>query len=84
MLYRVVVTNFDAALRVVRAGLAIAVVPREVTGANADADGLQILALQEPWTRRRFVLCHRGEDVLAPPARLLLDYLTHPQVETAP
>lgn len=79
MLYRVVVTNFDAALRVVRAGLAIAVVPREVTTAYAPAGGVQILPLHEPWTRRRFILCHRGEEVLAPAARLLLDYLTLPE-----
>ena len=79
MLYRVVVTNFDAALRVVRAGLAIAVVPREVTGGHVHAGALQVLPLDEPWTRRRFVLCHRGEEVLAPAARLLLDYLTQPE-----
>jgi DNA-binding transcriptional LysR family regulator len=83
MLYRVVVTNFDAALRVVRAGLAITVVPREVTGGHVHAGALQVLPLDEPWTRRRFVLCHRGEEVLAPAARLLLDYLTQPE-DTGP
>ena len=31
--HRVVVTNFEAALRVVRANLAISVVPREAAGA---------------------------------------------------
>lgn len=79
MVYRVVVTNFDAALRVVRAGLAIALVPREVVGTTDRQQGIRILPLDEPWTRRRFVLCHRGEEVLAPAARLLLDSLTHPE-----
>ncbi len=73
--HRVIVTNFEAALRVVRAGLAIALVPREVTGLYAEAYGLDILALHEPWARRQFVLCHRGTDELGPPATLLLDYL---------
>ena len=79
MRYRVVVTNFDAALRVVRAGLAIALVPREVTTTAARAEGIRVLPLDEPWTRRRFVLCHRGEQVLAPAARLLLETLAQPE-----
>lgn len=74
--HRVIVTNFEAALRVVRAGLAIALVPREVTPVYAKAYGLEILPLQEAWSRRRFVLCHRGEEVLTPAAQLLLNYLT--------
>jgi DNA-binding transcriptional LysR family regulator len=74
--HRVIVTNFEAALRVVRAGLAIALVPREVTPLYAEAYGLDILALQESWSRRRFILCHRGEDVLSPAAHLLLNHLS--------
>jgi DNA-binding transcriptional LysR family regulator len=76
LVHRVIVTNFEAALRVVRAGLAIAVVPREVTGLYAGAYGLDILPLQESWSRRRFILCHRGEDVLSPAAQLLLNHLS--------
>ncbi len=76
LMHRVIVTNFEAAMRVVRADLAIAVVPREVTPLHAQAWGLKILALTEPWARRRFVLCHRGEDTLTPAAQLLLDALS--------
>ena len=76
LMHRVIVTNFEAALRVVRAGLAIAVVPREVTPLHAQAWGLKILTLTAPWARRRFVLCHRGEDTLTPAARLLLEALS--------
>ncbi len=78
--HRVIVTNFEAALRVVRAGLAIALVPREVTTLYAEAYGLAILPLQENWSRRRFILCHRGEDQLSPAAQLLLNYVSseHP------
>ena len=76
LMHRVIVTNFEAALRVVRAGLAIAIVPREVGDLFAPAYGVQLLALQEPWARRRFILCHRGEDTLTPAAHLLLNYLS--------
>ena len=74
--HRVIVTNFEAALRVVRAGLAIALVPREVTTLYAQAYGLEVLSLQENWSRRRFILCHRGEDQLSPAAQLLLNNLS--------
>jgi DNA-binding transcriptional LysR family regulator len=76
LMHRVIVTNFEAALRVVRAGLAIALVPREVTHLYADAYGLEVLPLQESWSRRRFILCHWGEDVLSPAAHLLLNHLS--------
>ena len=74
--HRVIVTNFEAALRVVRAGLGIALVPREVTTLYAQAYGLEVLPLQENWSRRRFILCHRGEDQLSPAAQLLLNNLS--------
>ena len=74
--YRVIVTNFEAALRVVRAGLAITLVPREVAELYAESHGLVLLDLKEPWARRRFILCHRGEDTMTPAAQLLLQALT--------
>jgi DNA-binding transcriptional LysR family regulator len=80
--HRVIVTNFEAALRVVRAGLAIALVPAEVTTLYAEAYGLEILPLQESWSERRFILCHRGEDALSPAAQLLLTYLSAAHVGT--
>lgn len=83
LMHRVIVTNFEAALRVVRAGLAIAVVPREVTPLHAQAWGLKVLPLLEPWAERRFVLCHRGEEHLTPAARLLLDALGAAETEPA-
>ncbi len=79
--HRVIVTNFEAALRVVRAGLAIALVPREVTTLYAQAYGLEVLPLQENWSRRRFILCHRGEDQLSPAAQLLLNNLSTDHTE---
>ncbi len=76
MRQRVVVTNFEAALRVVRAGLAVSVIPRELAQPLAEAWKLSILELDEPWARRRFIICHRDPQTLTPAARDLLDYLT--------
>jgi DNA-binding transcriptional LysR family regulator len=72
--HRVVVTNFEAALRVVRAGLAISIVPREVAEAGAGAS-LRLVALAEPWAERRFILCYRDAHSLSPAAQLLVEHL---------
>lgn len=75
LIHRVVVTNFEAALRVVRAGLAISLVPREVVPPGAESLGLRLVPLAEPWADRRFILCYRDAQALAPAAQLLVDYL---------
>jgi DNA-binding transcriptional LysR family regulator len=77
---RVVVTNFEASLRVVRAGLAISVVPREVAEHHAESFGLRILPLDEPWAERRFILCFRDAQSLTPAAQLLVDHLATDKV----
>jgi DNA-binding transcriptional LysR family regulator len=76
---RVIVSNFEAALRVVRAGLAISVVPREVAELHAAAWKLKLVPIDETWAQRRFILCFRDAGTLAPAAQLLLDHLAHPE-----
>jgi len=73
--HRVVVTNFEAALRVVRAGLAISLVPREVAQDAARQGGIKLVRLVEPWAERRFIICFRDESALTPAAQLLVDHL---------
>ena len=75
--HRVVVTNFEAALRVVRAGLAISLVPREVAEIYTQAYGLKAIMLDEPWAERRFIICLRDAQSLSPAAQLLLEHLEH-------
>lgn len=72
---RVVVSNFEAALRVVRAGLSISLVPREMAEPWVDAFGLRLVDLDEPWAERRFIICFRDESQLTPAAQLLLEHL---------
>jgi DNA-binding transcriptional LysR family regulator len=73
--HRVVVTNFDAALRVVRANLAISVVPREVAEPYLEVYGLCCIPLDEPWARRRFAICFRGGNDVSTASRLLIEHL---------
>jgi len=75
LIHRVIVTNFEAALRVVRAGLAISLVPREVAEVYARTYGLKVIPLAEPWARRRFIVCFRDAASLSPSAQLLVDHL---------
>lgn len=73
--HRVIVSNFEAALRVVRAGLAISLVPREVVSGWAGNGGVKFVPLAEGWAERRFIVCFRDEAALTPAAQLLLDHL---------
>ena len=75
LIHRVIVTNFEAALRVVRAGLAISLVPHEVAEIYAATYGLTIVPLAEPWAQRRFIICYRDAQALSPSAQLLADHL---------
>ena len=76
MLQRVVVSNFETALRVVRARLAISIMPREVAQFYTATHDLRIVTLQEEWAQRRFSICCINEQKLSPAATLLLRHLT--------
>jgi DNA-binding transcriptional LysR family regulator len=75
LVHRVVVSSFEAALRVVRAGLAISLVPREVAQAHVAAHGQKVIRLDEPWAERRFIICFRDAASLTPAAQLLVEHL---------
>ncbi|WP_342131072.1 LysR substrate-binding domain-containing protein [Hydrogenophaga sp. OTU3427] len=78
--YRVVVSNFDAAFRVVGAGLGISVVPREVAGIYVSAGQVRLVPLLNDWAQRRFAICYRRQGDLTPAAERLLDYLSQQAV----
>ena len=69
--YRVIVSNFDAAFRVVAANLAVSVVPSQVAAPR----GVKVIPLSDPWARRTFAICHRANEALQPPAQRMVDYL---------
>ena len=72
---RSVVSTFDAALRVVRSGLAITVMPFEMARPWAAIFGLHIIPLTSNWSKRTFSICYRDESLLSPAARLLMEHL---------
>jgi len=67
--------GFEAALRVVRAGLAISLVPREVAENPAATLGLRLVLLAEDWAERRFIVCYREAASLTPAAQALVEHL---------
>lgn len=73
--HRIVVHSFEAALRVISAGLAIGVLPRHVAKASAAMLNLSAVTLDEVWATRKFVLCIRDRGSLTPAARSLLEHL---------
>lgn len=73
--FRSTVSNFEAALRVVRADLGIAIIPREVASSYAETFGLKVIPLSDAWARRKFVICYRDRQQLSKAASLLLDFL---------
>ncbi|MCL4746662.1 MAG: LysR family transcriptional regulator [Burkholderiaceae bacterium] len=75
MSYRVVVSSFDAALRVVAAGLGVAVIPVQVAGNYSARRTVRVIPLSNAWARRRFAVCFRIRAGLSPSALRMVDHL---------
>jgi DNA-binding transcriptional LysR family regulator len=73
--YRVVVSTFDAAIRVARSDLGLAVAPREIVEQYIGPGGPCFVPLSDGWAQRRFVICFKQLATLSVAARSLLDYL---------
>ena len=74
--FRVIVSSFDAAFRVVAAGLGISVVPVEVSTAYGPQLGVRIIPLTDAWAQRRFIVCFKSFDMLQPAAQRMVEHLT--------
>jgi DNA-binding transcriptional LysR family regulator len=73
--YRAVVSTFDAALRVVAAGLGISVIPTQVGARYGGMLGIRVVPLSDAWALRRFVVCYRDFERLQPAAQRMVEYL---------
>ncbi|WP_312415548.1 LysR family transcriptional regulator [Comamonas sp.] len=73
--HRVHVSNFDAALRVVQANLAISVVPREVALSFAANTDVRVIPLADSWAQRQFAISYRDAALLSSAAKALLSHL---------
>lgn len=72
---RIQVSGFDAACRIVAAGLGLAILPREAITPTASATGLVVVPLADPWAMRRFAICWRSDETLSASARVLVEHL---------
>ena len=73
--YRVIVSSFDAAFRVVAAGLGISVVPVEVAETYRPVLGIRVIPLDDAWALRRFIVCFKSFDALQPAAQRMVEHL---------
>jgi DNA-binding transcriptional LysR family regulator len=73
--YRLHVSTFDAAYRLIQANLALGLIPAEVVTRYTKLYNLRVIPLSDTWARRGFIICIRGHDTLSVPARLLLTQL---------
>lgn len=72
---RVIVSNFEGALRIVATGLAISLVPHEVADPLRRLYPIRIAELDEAWAQRHFVVCFRDALLLTPSAQLMLAHM---------
>jgi DNA-binding transcriptional LysR family regulator len=82
--YRMHVSSFDAAFRLIGEGLAIAVLPREAVQRYAVMFGLRSIPLTDAWATRNFILCVRSIDDMSPLATRLLTHLRERSRNTPP
>ena len=73
--YRVVVSSFDAALRVVAANLGVSVVPLEVGRRSAASADIELIPIDDAWAERSFAICFRDFATLPPASRRLVGHL---------
>jgi DNA-binding transcriptional LysR family regulator len=73
--YRVVVSNFDAAFRVVAADLAITIIPAQVGSPHVESGLVKLIPLSDAWARRRFAICYRKVEELQAAGKRIVQYL---------
>lgn len=75
---RVQVSSFEVVGLMIAKGLGIGILPEHAVRPFAEALGLNVVALDEPWAHRDFAICARSLEELDAPARRLLAFLLGP------
>jgi len=73
--YRVRVRSIDAVCKMVGNGVGIAIVPQAAARRHRRALRLQVIALTDPWARRKLVLCIRDSEQLPAYVQALMTHL---------
>lgn len=74
--YRAIVSNFDAELRVVAAGLGISVIPSEIAERHSLAGSIHTVRLSNAWATRRFAVCYKKPIADQPALAHLISFLS--------
>ncbi|HEY1394435.1 MAG TPA: LysR family transcriptional regulator [Methylibium sp.] len=74
---RLQVRGFDAIAQLVEAGLGVAVMPAAVAERLSRLFSLQVLALDEPWAQRGYLIAVREQEVLPAVVGRFVDFLAH-------
>jgi DNA-binding transcriptional LysR family regulator len=72
---RIQVGNFEAACRMIEAGVGIGIVPESVALRHRKTMQIAIVGLNDPWAERKLKICVRSLKDLPPFARVLVDRL---------
>lgn len=73
--YRAIVSNFDAELRVVAAGLGLSITPRQIATRYEKLYGIRAVGLSDAWAKRRFAISFRDTESLQSAAQRLVGFL---------
>lgn len=79
MKVRVQVRSFEVMAVMIGQGLGIGILPERAAQPLADAMGLKLVTLAEPWARREYAICVLSLDNLDAPSRRLIDFLVAPE-----
>lgn len=83
MKVRVQVRSFEVMSLMISHGLGVGILPERAVQPLAEAMGIRLVRLAEPWARRNYAICLLSMDELEAPARRLIDFLTGNPVEPA-
>lgn len=72
---RAMVSTFEACIKIVKANLAISVMPLQIARPYSLNHGLRVVPLTDAWAARQFVLCFRDRRRLSPATMALVDFL---------
>lgn len=84
LVYRIVVSGFDAALRVVQANLGVSVIPAQVAAPRVASGEIATVALSDDWAQRRFAVCSRASAALTPAAARMIEFLARQAAQADP
>ncbi len=82
---RVEAPTIEIALQLARAGVGLSILPAEPSNPAAayELSQLSAVPLDEPWARRRHLICYRDGVDLAPAARALVEHLARAAADRA-